>query len=611
MTSLIKYNKHALRSVRVITAGDENLRNTLCATLQNMNIYNITHPLHCYSVVSITQLKEQIDITVNAPKFVVNTNSDTYLVLLEVSSILKTRYPLKTTCYYSSTHAYTPKLIFDRLIKPNFERFLSDGELKIINPTNPTTHIYYERECFLKDLAVIWFFVRNIKTHNEKRHTKFHEEFNKHKHNNLVCREYVVDGSKYTYFKHSRPFSITYHITDTNTKHSLYIITTRGSEIWHDWIVNMKPNLNLAKTSQHMTILLNLIEQQNIRDALQRTITPLLNTKTVHQTMLFNCLKILFMFQKEHNLLSNILTTTNKIDVLFTGHSLGAGCSLILSYILVKIVGYLSLKDYIHIRCYIIAAPKCLDENTHKFVNDLEDFVHYFTYRDPAVKSIEADKFTGQYHLFNDPAVNRSTATTATDLEEYYLKSSVIDLIPGTSSRTRFLLNDKLNDLYTTRRDEHSMLTAVPFMYCDSANTSPVYLPNRLCSVLVPLDKNDEIGATNYVFLKDELDMINKYYNGMIHECSKSSSSVVGGNAIISILGRNRKVTMVGRKKMITYKGKQITVGEARKLERKLAKEKTEREQQKNKANAVTAKTKTHPKKPREPKTHKSQTPSK
>ena len=36
--------------------------------------------------------------------------------------------------------------------------------------------------------------------------------------------------------------------------------------------------------------------------------------------------------------------------------------------------------------------------------------------------------------------------------------------------------------------------------------------------------------------------------------------------------GRKRRITKVGRKSMVTYKGQQISLGEARKLERRLAK---------------------------------------
>lgn len=92
-------------------------------------------------------------------------------------------------------------------------------------------------------------------------------------------------------------------------------------------------------------------------------------------------------------------------------------------------------------------------------------------------------------------------------------------------------------------------------------------------------------------------------YKGDIVTAYEKQVRLGGSGGHVIILGRLRKVTKVDRKSMVTYKGKQISLTEARALEKKLAKEKKEREQQKNKA-----KTKTHPKKP---KTQKSQTPAK
>lgn len=55
-------------------------------------------------------------------------------------------------------------------------------------------------------------------------------------------------------------------------------------------------------------------------------------------------------------------------------------------------------------------------------------------------------------------------------------------------------------------------------------------------------------------------------------ECPKCPNS--GGGNLVVVLGRQRKVTKVGRKSMITYKGKQISLTEARALEKKQQKEK-------------------------------------
>jgi hypothetical protein len=43
-----------------------------------------------------------------------------------------------------------------------------------------------------------------------------------------------------------------------------------------------------------------------------------------------------------------------------------------------------------------------------------------------------------------------------------------------------------------------------------------------------------------------------------------------GGRQLKLVLGRSRKITKVGRKSMITYKGKQMSLTEARALEKKL-----------------------------------------
>ena len=51
-------------------------------------------------------------------------------------------------------------------------------------------------------------------------------------------------------------------------------------------------------------------------------------------------------------------------------------------------------------------------------------------------------------------------------------------------------------------------------------------------------------------------------------------ASAAGGSNKIYILGRNRKIIKIGRKKYIIYKKEQITLSQARKIEKKLNKNK-------------------------------------
>lgn len=71
-----------------------------------------------------------------------------------------------------------------------------------------------------------------------------------------------------------------------------------------------------------------------------------------------------------------------------------------------------------------------------------------------------------------------------------------------------------------------------------------------------------------------------------------------GGISKALVLGRVRKVTRVGRKQMVTYKGNQISLSEARTIEKKLAKEKKERAKATvSKTNVAGKKQKASPKK--------------
>lgn len=64
---------------------------------------------------------------------------------------------------------------------------------------------------------------------------------------------------------------------------------------------------------------------------------------------------------------------------------------------------------------------------------------------------------------------------------------------------------------------------------------------------------------------------IDKYIQQLKQVLSKMEQT---GGSKVYVLGRDRKVVKVGRKSMITYKGKQISLTEARALEKKLTAEK-------------------------------------
>ena len=68
-----------------------------------------------------------------------------------------------------------------------------------------------------------------------------------------------------------------------------------------------------------------------------------------------------------------------------------------------------------------------------------------------------------------------------------------------------------------------------------------------------------------------------------IHQLVEMIQKQGGNTQLVYVLGRNRKITVEGRKKLVTYKGRQITLGEARKLEKKLAAEKKAKNQGKGK----------------------------
>ena len=79
----------------------------------------------------------------------------------------------------------------------------------------------------------------------------------------------------------------------------------------------------------------------------------------------------------------------------------------------------------------------------------------------------------------------------------------------------------------------------------------------------------DAVTVLKHIPAPSETINIGRYMYTFLPNTNKNSR---GGqpNLKVTVLGRDRVITKVGRKSMITYKGKQVSLTEAREIERKI-----------------------------------------
>ena len=100
-------------------------------------------------------------------------------------------------------------------------------------------------------------------------------------------------------------------------------------------------------------------------------------------------------------------------------------------------------------------------------------------------------------------------------------------------------------------------------------NQDPTNIKNIKEQLYNNLNLHIEKNESDHYLSSELCDLISKVtycYNSRNNLAGQGQGQ--GGSNKIRILGRMRKVTPKGRSKLITYKGKQITLTEARKLEK-------------------------------------------
>ena len=258
-------------------------------------------------------------------------------------------------------------------------------------------------------------------------------------------------------------------------------------------------------------------------------------------------------------LLDDFDTISKSTNIIVYGHSLGAACAVIVSYLLKQLISPVPVPVPVPMfHCYIIACPPVFKTGSPILNMDIS-YIHYYSFRDFA-----------------------ATTTAYNEGVHYGTPDQNIKILPGISFRRMFgKCQDKVLNFFKTPslttsdlkqiRDEHSLLTILKAKQDTDEKTIEKIIPDNFEPVSkIAKDQNE---AMKIILIKLPYEVLKIQLTGMIRVCDPPQS---GGNfkrtkVKLYILKRHRLIYLQGQIKYIKYNGKMLKLREARRLEGKNA----------------------------------------